>query len=192
MAANRKKAEKAAEPSKAASAKTEAEAGKLSLAERVTGNVSTTIQPSRSSAETKASKAAESKANADAKDGKFGRSVRSGGRRVAQPGKPIEDSSGNEPVHAPDLADNGPTEHIRYRRGAPAPIDLTQTDDEDVISEAIRLADKADVLYYWHELERNSDAPRGSVLGAIRARLLEVQGPPLPDEIENATGSDEA
>ena len=47
-------------------------------------------------------------------------------------------------------------------------------------AEAIRVADKADVLYKWRNDERLSEEPRQGIIDLIYQKLLHVQGPPLP------------
>jgi hypothetical protein len=119
-----------------------------------------------------------------------GGTMRSGGPRVADPNAPPVDTFGETPVHSPDLADMGPPAERFAGRGQ-APIAMNELEDEKDITERIRLADKADVLYKWfRDEEKREGGSRDSVIGAIREQLRIVQGDPLPDEILNARGAD--
>jgi len=88
-------------------------------------------------------------------------------------------------VHAPDLGDNAPKSLEPPSRGTqPVPESIVDQEEENAM-EAIRMASKADILYHWNRLERaREDGARPTVVNAIRARLLQVQGPPLPPEVD--------
>lgn len=107
--------------------------------------------------------------------------VKSGRPRVkADPSEPVEDVSGEPPVHPPDLADNHGTTGAWPRSSVRAqPMDMSGMSDEmamDQISREIY----ANVLYRWREDERASKSTRTNIVQAIEARLLSVQGPPIP------------
>lgn len=110
--------------------------------------------------------------------------ARSGKPLHPDPTKPPKDTFGNEPKTAPDLADNpgGPARARRSAFGGFPPTPITAVEDEDEIFERIRTAEKADVLYAWKADEKASKQPRQNVIDAINARLMHVQGPPLPPD----------
>lgn len=109
---------------------------------------------------------------------------RSGGPLHADPTKPPLNSKGEEPTHPPDLADNPPGKQAANRGafGGFPPRAITEIEDVEDIFEKIRTTEKADVLYHWKAQEKASESPRQEVIDAINARLLYVQGPPLPPD----------
>jgi hypothetical protein len=114
-----------------------------------------------------------------------GGTKRSGGPLVRDP-----DAEPEVPTHSPDLGDN-PAAEREFNGAGHKPIDIKTLDDVQDITERIRTADKADVLYYWFKKEQSrEDGARQSVLDAIVAQLRVVQGDPLPDEILSAVGVD--
>lgn len=126
------------------------------------------------------------KANDLAKEGKFGSAVRSGGPRGDVKRDEPVDRDGNPTTQPPDLADNGSAGGAdNFRRGG-APASLEVYGEEQRQLAEIARAEKADVLYHWHKVEREKEQPSQAVLSAIRSRLDFVQGPPYPPEIESA------
>jgi hypothetical protein len=109
---------------------------------------------------------------------------RSGGPLHADPTKPPLNSKGEEQTHPPDLADNPPDKRAANHGafGGFPPREITSFEDLDDVFEKIRTAEKADVLYAWKAQEKAAEKPRQEVIDAINARLLHVQGPPLPPD----------